>query len=166
MNELRSSSAPRSRRPFGEGLHDEDLRVLVASTDIRYRQTLRAVIVRRREAGRQPFRPLSAELIVLGTPENLATLGSEARALDSAGRLGALVEGRSLDAVLRSQVTGERVMITAMGPEDFERVERVAGVEQITIGAHGDRGAWVCRLIAPEQLDALFGGRVIDLHRD
>jgi hypothetical protein len=54
-------------------------------------------------------------------------------------------------------------MITALSSGDFQRVEQVASLEQIHIGGSGDRGSWVCRLIDVERLDALFGGRFIDI---
>jgi len=150
-------------RPFGSGLGDIDLRLVVASTDVRYRQKLKAVIVRRSLHGPVPFRPVSAELIVLNTAENIAVLQAEAHMLDPEGRLCSLTGGEIADIMLESADTGERVMITSVSPEDYRRIEAVATLEQIHIGSSHDRGSWVCRLVDADRLDALFGGTVINV---
>ncbi len=158
-------SSTASGRPFGSGLRDMDLRLMVASTDVRYRQKLKAVIVRReRSANAMGTALLAAELVVVNSPDNIAVLQEEAHMLDPHKRLRALAGGAITDIVLESATTGERVMITAMNAEDFRRVESVAVLEQIHIGtAAEDRGSWVCRLIDAERLDALFGGTIIDI---
>jgi hypothetical protein len=160
---VESSQQPAgSARPFGSGLVDSDLRLLVASTDVRYRQKLIAVVVRR-SADDPIATRFAVELIVLDTPENVAELKTEAHMLDPLGRLGKLGHDGFGDLVLHSATTGERLMVTAMPLSDFERVEQIASLEQIHIGGSGDRGSWVCRLIDAERLDALFGGRFIDI---
>ena len=156
-----SQSAP-TARPFGAGLQDEDLKLMVASTDMRYRQKLKAVIVRRTSLGRAAFLPFAAELIVLNTPENIASLKMEAHKLDTANRLRSLEAGDIKDIVLTSSATHERVMITSVGLEDFQSLEQLASVVQIHI-TDSDRGSWVCRLIDSDRIDALFGGRIIDV---
>jgi hypothetical protein len=160
------SHAAKAARPFGSGLRDSDLRLMVASTDIRYRQKLKAIIVRRSSAARLPSMPLAAELIVLNTQDNVATLKTEAHNLDPHHRLTDLSAGDIADIILESSTTGERVMITAVNAVDYKRLEQIASVVQIHIGGHDDRGSWVCRLIDAERLDALFSGRIIDVRKN
>jgi len=151
-------------RPFGTGLRDADLRIVVASTDVRSRQKLKAVIVRRSERGPAPFVPVTAELIVSNDGENIATLQDEAYMLDPHGRLAGLTAGSIADIFLKSAATSETVMITSVSPVDFKRVEAVSRLEQIHISSSpDDRGSWVCRLVDADRLDALFSGRVIDV---
>jgi hypothetical protein len=150
-------------RPFGAGLKDEDLKLMVASTDMRYRQKLRAIVVRRSSAARTPLASMSAELIVLNTRDNLAELQDEAHNLDPNGRLLDLGVGDIADVVLESGATGERVMITSVNTDDFKRLEQIAHVVQIHIGGREDRGSWVCRVIDSDRIDAYFSGRIIDV---
>lgn len=153
----------RSARPFGSGLKDPDLRLMVAATDVRYRQKIRAVIVRRSAKDVVPGSNFAVELIVLNTAENVEELKREAHILDMDGRLEQLTAGDIVDVALVSAATGERVMITSFSPDDFKRVEQVASLEQIHIGGIEDRGSWVCRIIDADRLDALFSGRFIDI---
>lgn len=155
-------TASRSLRPFGSGLRDADLRLVVASTDVRYRQTLRAVIVRRSLRGAESFVALAAELVVLNTRANLDVLQAEAHMLDPAGALAMFTAGDVGHLILESEVTHERVMLTAAGLADFKRIEEVANLEQIHI-ATDDRGSWVCRVIDADRLDDLLDGRFINL---
>lgn len=156
----------RSSRPFGEGLRDPDLRLLVASIDVRYRQKVQAVIVRRSNRLVSNGSWFDVELIVLNTPENVLELRREAHSLDPDGRLQDLVADDIADVILTSKTTGERLMVTSVGVHDFERVEQIGSLEQIHIGGKGDRGSWVCRTIDAERLNALFSGRLIDIRSD
>lgn len=157
-----TDAGQRASRPFGRGLRDHNLRVVVASTDIRYRQKLRAVIVRRSDAPSSGKGLFAAELIVLNELANIQVLRDEAADLDRHERLIGLSQGEMSDAVLESAETGERAMITGLNTTDYVRVEQVAAVEQIHIGEN-DRGSWICRVIDAGRLDALFSGRIVDV---
>lgn len=122
----------------------------------------------RRQGGRdEPAEATFAvELVVLNSPDNILALAQEANLLDPSGSIHDLTFTEMVDVTLVSTATGERVMITSMGSQDFDRIEQIASLEQIHIGGNGDRGSWVCRIIDAERLDALFGGRVIDIRRE
>lgn len=159
-------SVQKSRRPFGNGLRDPDIRLVVASADVRYRPKLQAVIVSRPSKSDGMKGMFAVELMVLNTEENIKELESEAGSLDPDGRLIALIGKDLIDVTLVSPDTGECMMLTSVSQGDFERIQQISVLEQIHIGGKEDRGSWVCRFVDVERLDELFGNRPIDLRAD